>query len=470
LVVVAVVAAGCGNGGGDGTGDRPKLPVSSDGGSAAGGGASAAMMKSEVATDAAAGSSAPAFAPVRPVEYRLGASAKAPATSAHAFRLRKVDGVTGRVAKALGVDPSHVSSDSPYGDWWYSADDAGGGSGVASSVAVACAPDEPCETTPLPALEGVPTADEARAKAKAILDALGVDVAADALDVQGEDGQWRTVSATGSVGGVPVPMLTTTITFGEHGRVQNANGFLIQTDDLGAYPLVSLADAFDRYQHGFGGGVETMGAPAEAIPDSRPAKGAPTGEATAASGGTGVSGAATTGSAGSASGSGDSGSATSGSGTATAGTATNPAESPPPSATDAPCAADGPNCGVPQPPVSVEPQIVEVTGARLVLEPAGTGCIDDSVYLVPAFELRTDGDAPASEIGSVTAVADDALQAPASGDTPDQPCPEDQVDQEEPVGKPEPAPVPSDAGSVEPQPAPAPANAPNAPSAPTTKP
>src|SRR3954453_23967939 len=96
LVVVAVVAAGCGNGavGDGGGGAPPKLPV----GNASGGQGSAASMKAEVATHAAIG--APAMAPIRAVEYRLAADAKAPATTATAYQLRlSKDDVTARVAK-----------------------------------------------------------------------------------------------------------------------------------------------------------------------------------------------------------------------------------------------------------------------------------------------------------------------------------------------------------------------------------
>ena len=390
-MVVVVGTAACGNGttgGSSGGGDRPKLPISSP----AGGASAAATVKSEMATDAAAGAT-PAMAPVRPIEYRLADSAKAPATTATAYQLRKVDDVTSRVAKALGVDASDVTADTAYGDWWFSADDP---SGVVSSVAVACAPDVPCEPTPPPKLEGVPSADEARTRTTSILRALGMDVAADELDVQGEDGQWRTVSSPASVDGVPVPMLTTTITFGEHGRIQDANGFLFDVDEVGDYPLVSLAKAFERHQEGFGGGVETMG-----VADAMPASGgaiAPTPE---------------------------------------------PAPMPP---SDADCAADGPGCGPAAPPASVEPQVIEVTGARLVLEPVGTGCVDDPVYLVPAFDLQVD--AQPATIGTVTAVADDAIDTPDPRQVVDQGCPDDRSEGGAPAAKPEPGTTPPDAGSA----------------------
>jgi hypothetical protein len=89
------------------------------------------------------------------------------------------------------------------------------------------------------------------------------------------------------------------------------------------------------------------------------------------------------------------------------------------------------------PTVPVEPQIVEITGADLVLQLVPSGCEDDPVYLVPSFELRP------APVGSVVAVAEDSLAGPG-GDAVE-PCP-DQVPTGAPVGKPEPAPLPADTG------------------------
>jgi hypothetical protein len=83
-----------------------------------------------------------------------------------------------------------------------------------------------------------------------------------------------------------------------------------------------------------------------------------------------------------------------------------------------------------------------------------TGCLDDPIYLVPAFELLLEED-DGGPIGTVTAVTDDALDTPDPADAEARVCPEDEV-RDLPAGKTEPAPVPPDAGAVEPQPAPAP--------------
>jgi hypothetical protein len=395
------------------------------------------MVKSELA---------PSMAPVRPVEYRLADSAKAPARSATAYQLRKVGDVAARVAKALGVPADDIDGGSGYGDWWYS-NDEGGDVAMSSVAAPDCPPNTKCEAPepmPVPKLEGVPLPEDAKAKAKAILDELGVSVSDDDLEVQGDDGPFRTVTYVPSIDGVPVPMMTSAITFGAHSQIQYANGFLFRVDEVGDYPLVSLADAFDRYQHGFGGGVEAEDAVGR--PEPVPATMVDTGEATSGSG---------------------SAASSSGVASGSAGAATEPV---PPSTTEggaADCAADGPGCGVSgspgssgsgviepmpaeTPPVTLEPEIVEVTHARLVLEPVATGCLDDPVYLVPAFELLLDGED--QSIGTVTAVTDDAVDQGDPAETDARVCPEDEVG-DEPAGKPEPAPVPPDAGSVEPQPA-----------------
>jgi hypothetical protein len=64
----------------------------------------------------------------------------------------------------------------------------------------------------------------------------------------------------------------------------------------------------------------------------------------------------------------------------------------------------------PQDTVPAEPQVVEVTGAELVLLAVGGMCPDDPVYLVPAFELLP------GPVGTVPAVEDDAIADPSDAD------------------------------------------------------
>jgi hypothetical protein len=92
-----------------------------------------------------------------------------------------------------------------------------------------------------------------------------------------------------------------------------------------------------------------------------------------------------------------------------------------------------------EPTVPLEPQIVEITGADLVLLAIGGNCPEDPVHLVPAFELLP------GPVGTVPAVEDDALADPSTGDEPLEPC-EGQAEPDVPAGKPEPAPLPPERG------------------------
>jgi hypothetical protein len=419
------VAAGCGNDGGRGgvdSGGRPLLPIgeSAGGGSA---GTSQAMVKSADASTEAGLAMAPA--PYQPVEYRLADGAQAPVTKAQAYELvRPKDDPVDLVAKALGVDPSDVET-KIHAAWYYAASSPDTAVSSSSSASCAADPEAACDDAPPvepQPLEGVPSAADAEAKGRTIFDALGLDDRGQ-VDVDGVAGQYQTVSYTPSVEGIPVPILQSTVQFGAHGRIEFAQGALFETKAIGEYPLVTLADAFDRYQHGFdgdgGGGVEADVVPAQEV--------------------------------------------------TSAGAATEQADLPvrvPPTTPLPKAGAEGsgaseaspepmPMPAETAPPVTLEPRIVEVTGARLVLEPVASGCEDDPIYLVPAFQLL-----PETDFGVVTAITDDSL-AGTAGDKASAPddevCPEDEGD-----GDAEPGVVPPDAGSVEPQPAPAPDEPPSA--------
>ena len=413
-------------------------------------------MKAEVAADATAAGAAgaePAIARYQPIEYRVASSAKAPATTAEAYQLQRVDDdVAERVAKALGVDAGDVDAETGYGDWYSSGSDPDAAVSSSSEAAVDCPADSTCEPPAPPPLVGVPLPDDAKAKAKEILVALGQEVDDADLVVDGEDGRFRMVRHEPTVGGVPVPVLATSITFGAHSEVQYANGFLFDLDELGRYPLVSLEDAFDRYQSGFGSGSTAVArAATEPAVDAAAADCAadgpncgaaePAAEGSTSEGSPSAESTGTEASSSGASGSGGGSTGSTGSGSTEPGVAIDPVAPTEPAREPAP---------------TLPPRIVEITGARLVLEPVATGCLDDPIYLVPAFELLVPDDEGGS-IGTITAVADEALDTPDPADAEVRDCPEDEV-VDEPAAKPEPAPapVPPDAGSVEPQPAPAP--------------
>jgi hypothetical protein len=113
----------------------------------------------------------------------------------------------------------------------------------------------------------------------------------------------------------------------------------------------------------------------------------------------------------------------------------------------------------PQPPVSLEPQIVELNSARVVLTVGYDQCTGTPTFLVPSY-LFGPGD-----VGPVVAVGDDDLQTAATGTATDKtvsndnPCPavDDPAGKRDPgVGVVEPQPAPADTPTRAPDPKPAP--------------
>ena len=420
MVAVLLIAGACGSGDGDGEGDGPgglrKLPVG-----AVGAGRSSATMSGEAAADSSA-----MIAPAQPVEYRLSDDAGDVPATATAYEVTSFpkDEIRAKVAKALDVDADRVEVGVTGYDWYFSGDVAPDTavSNSASSSSPACAPDEKCidpaPPAPPPTVPGVPSADRAEELAREALDAMGVPVDEGRFEVFGEDGYNRTVQFTPTVDGLAVAGLQTQFAFGGEGTITYANGVLGEVKAIGDYPLVSLDQAVERLREGFGtGGVRTMGAPEPAVDP-----------------------AATSGS-GSASGGGSAG-AVGGDDVAP----TEPARDTPACVEGEPCTSppappsDEPTMTIePQPSVPLEPQIVEITGAELSLQLVAAGCPGDPVYLVPTFDLLP---GPAA---SVIAVEDDAVAGLGEDAVQFNPCPE-APSSDLPAGKPEPAPMPADAG------------------------
>lgn len=359
---------------------------------------------------------ASALYPARQVEYRLAENVEAPAKSATAYRLvaDKVDRsrVT-RLARAfdldgtvegspggsmgmrsggavLSVDPAGITS------WSYARNPEGS---VSSGVAVACAPDTKCPAPPPPpTVPGLPSAAEAEAKARALLERAGIGIDGTVTSTTPGESTIRTVSFIPRIDGREVGGLVTSVGFGERGRVEYANGFLGTFEEVGDYPLVGMAEAVERLRSGFGGDVRAM-----AMPEDLPAD-------------SGTSGGST-------------GSAGSGQGVDGREPAIAPAE-PAPGQPPIP----------PQPPVpvpdSLPPEIVEITGARVALQVAYPMCPGDPVYVVPAFAFEPE------QAGTVVAVVDEELTGNrASGDArgdATEPCPGVRPEPV-PMGKPEPA-------------------------------
>ncbi len=311
-------------------------------------------MKGAASADASA-IAEPMLAPLQPVEYRLADGAKAPASSAPAYKLVPGGDLTSRqVAAALalqGDEADGVEVEQGIG-WFYA---AGGQDGVVSSSSVGCAAstpapvrstpeDDACGDVPEPQPPaGVPTAAEAEARFREVLDRLGVDVTKGKVegDLGGDDFA-RSVRFTPEVDGTLVPGLETTVTYGGEGRVEYAQGFSGRFEKLGDYPLVAMDEAFRRFQAGRGGIEPMVGrgdAVAEAVPADVPAK--------------------------------------------------------------APAADDGPTMTIePQPdplPVPLEPRIVEITGAELTFQLVYPFCEGGDYFLVPAYRLRPR--LPAAEAG-----------------------------------------------------------------------
>lgn len=393
LAAVALVLSACGSGNDAGdaaSGERPKLSWTAA--------AAAAAATQDAGAGDAAASMASALYPARQVEYRLAEGVEAPAKSAAAYRLVADDidrsSVT-RLARAFDLDGavegsaggsmsvrsgSAVLSVEHAGitSWSYSRNPEGS---VSSGVAVACAPDTKCPAPPPPpTVPGLPSAAKAEEEARALLERAGIDVDGTVTSTTPDESTIRTVSFTPRVGNIEVSGLVTSVGFGERGRVEYANGFLGTFEAIGDYPLVGMAEAVERLRSGFGGGVRAM---AEDLPA-------------------------------------DSGAA-----------------EPEPAPGQPPIPAP-----IPEPvPDSLPPEIVEITGARVVLQLVYPMCPGDPVYVVPAFAFEPE------QAGTVVAVTDEELAGNRASDdaargTAAEPCPGVRPEPV-PMGKPEPATEPA---------------------------
>lgn len=401
-VFVAAGLGACGDGddgGATDAGGRPLLPA-----------ASAGAATSESAAMAADSAGRSMIAPAQWREYRIAAGVEAPATEGPAYRLVPKAITDSDIREALG-DPDGTV-DLQDGRWGFFREDAAADTAVSSEPA--CAPDESCpeyEVPPPP--PGVPSAAEAEASFTEILDELDLDPDAGTFDTYDADDAGpvyqRTVTFRPEVDGLPVLGLEQSIAFGENGRVEWANGFTGTFEQLGDYPLVGLDEALERQQALDGRMSATATGAAE------PAIDTPT-VADDAGGGTAGS-------------------------TGTAG------QTEPGSSDEDPPMPVEPDPGLepdPAPAEPTEPEIVEVTGADLVLLALWPRCEGDDLILVPAFQLRVGDEAHLT----LPAVEESSMAQP-DPDAPYEPCPgEEPLD--EPIGRPEPAPMPPDAGGREP--------------------
>ena len=186
------------------------------------------------------------------------------------------------IAAAFGVDGEPVHLDDGYSNFWRVGPEDGtapslwvyedalqswnysAGYDPANDVAVSCtiesvedvapdvgddagsnAPADPVERCDEPTPpEGVPTAEQAEAAARALLAALGEDP--DALEYETYADEWfASVSAIGSTG-TGAPDRNWGFGFGAGGSLQHAGGQLAVPQQVGPYPLVDLDTALAR--------------------------------------------------------------------------------------------------------------------------------------------------------------------------------------------------------------------------------
>jgi hypothetical protein len=109
----------------------------------------------------------------------------------------------------------------------------------------------PPECAPPPAPTGVPTKDEALAKATDLLTALGVDTGS--VIITANASEWSAdVQAVPRLDGIATPSLTMSVGFGGEGKVQYANGFLLSPEKADSYPRIGTTKAFDALKAGKG--------------------------------------------------------------------------------------------------------------------------------------------------------------------------------------------------------------------------
>jgi hypothetical protein len=284
-IALTLVMAACGAddpGAGSDNALRPPVPVQvTAGGGDTGGGRVAA----EMASDDIAGSSMPWFGGF---EFEVGPGLPALPTNSTGYqfipgdvdvaevtRLAEALGVTGEPVRGGGADvdgrlwqvgpddgtaPSLTVVADAQSSWYYSS--AWADATVSGSVNEPCRIDDtgtdvcPEPTPP----EGVPSAAEAEADARARLDAMGVDSDDFRFETFADD-WYASVTASQSLGAVSSPV-SWSFGYGAEARLQWAGGYLAEPVATGPYPLIDLDTALARLadQSGMWGGMARAGA------------------------------------------------------------------------------------------------------------------------------------------------------------------------------------------------------------------
>ncbi|MEY2454174.1 MAG: hypothetical protein QOD92_3748 [Acidimicrobiaceae bacterium] len=208
-----------------------------------------------------------ALYPYGGVVYKAGANLPALDGSARAYRIdRPGTEFVRRLADAFGftgIEPDANStfingdeqlSATPSGYWGYTRQSAGGGVSSSSGVAVACAPNADCpvpETTIPQHPADLPSQEDARASALALLERAGIDVAHASVTIDDFVTQWS-VRVDPIVEGLPTEGFTSTVTIGERGVVDYANGVIGRPVAADEYPLLGTRAAIDNLNNGKG--------------------------------------------------------------------------------------------------------------------------------------------------------------------------------------------------------------------------
>ena len=234
-----------------------------------------AVGSSGARSEATAGRADMASMPYQSIRYEASQDLPMLGGTAHAYKLSTdvSDDDVRRLAEALGVagEPVEQAPDlltvgdserqlsvqrTGGGQWYFSSARTVSSSGVA----VACAPDEPCEppiTTIPERPAGLPNQEEARAKALDVLTASGMDVERANVAVYDNITQWQ-VSVEPIVDGLPTSGLGATVTIGADG-IEFANGNLGTPTKADEYPRLDTRAAIEQLNAGgqyYGGGPE----------------------------------------------------------------------------------------------------------------------------------------------------------------------------------------------------------------------
>jgi hypothetical protein len=162
------------------------------------------------------------------------------ATTSSGWQVGTNGGPTLFVAKAAGVP------------WTYS-----GGAAVMPTKSCSSAGKDPSQpnTTPAPPdctappkPVGVPTADEAKAKALTLLDVAGIDHANATVTATENDGWSTAVQFVAKIDGLDVQSLSTRVSYAAQGAIEYATGYLAQPQKADSYPRLGTAAAFENLQ------------------------------------------------------------------------------------------------------------------------------------------------------------------------------------------------------------------------------